>query len=166
MGGFGLNVAEIAAELQKEWPPAHAHLSYLGSDSVLLRPDHRSRLARGVRFEKLLSDSGEQAWRQHAENDAGKVAVDCRAQVRSRPAKLVALRNDDPRSLGVEPEALFGYCRNFNRDRIGRKRVSDGQNADKQRCVIVALHDKHNRARTVLDAFFAPGATCAGGDGA
>jgi len=93
-----------------------------------------------------------------AKPDIPHPAID-RSDIRPRPNKAVALGQDDPRTLVVEPELLLRRRRNFDRIfSIVRRRVGDRQNANRQRPVVEMRNDRQHRRwafplSTLLAAF-------------
>ena|SRR5690606_40754462 len=111
------------------------------------------RAALPCKRKKSLPDEIEEAWRQKAIADSGRICARDEPQVRSWPYKFVAFIKDDPRAFAIEAEASFGIERYLDRDgRIGRHAVCNRQNRH-MRIAVRIDQGKDDGTRAVLGAF-------------
>ena len=122
--------------------------------SLLLRTGHRFCVGLAPSIGQALAQRLDEGGRQHPVCGAGQVAADRRTQVRPRPDEIIGFRQDDPGTIGVQPEASFCGERDFQGvRRIGGLGMSDWQDADDGRVALGQQH-KHNRAGAILRPFF------------
>src|SRR3990172_8276056 len=71
------------------------------------------------------------------------------------PIEFIALGDDDPRTLVVQPEMPFHRRRDFDGTaRVGSRRMRDRLNGDECGIVGLAFNRKHDHARAIFTPFF------------
>jgi hypothetical protein len=155
--GLALSNIEVTFPRVLGSPPA-AHRLSLETDLGLKSSFARSEavLAVSIPVNESVEHLIEEPWRQKAIVVA--IAVRQLASVVAGPDKFIALVDDDPRAVVVEPEMTFDRQRNLDRrSRVGRRAVRDRQNRDDRGAVGFAFDGKDDHAGPVFLSFVPAG---------
>ena len=91
------------------------------------------------------------------ENPIGPTPWSDRPEIGPGPHEAVDLRHDDPRWVGVEPEARGGAWRDCDSAcGVWRWVMGDRSNEHLAATLIIGVDRQHNHCRTVLGSFLAP----------